>query len=67
MYKINLSATAMKDLWILREFHAEAPIVQQVKMAVEHYLESKRQEIGCDNIGEIQEIRERHELEESKL
>ena len=60
MYKISLPQEIMKDLWRLREFCGEGPIIQQIKNSVRAHIQNKEREIGCP-IADVQEAREKHE------
>ena len=52
----------LKDLWRLREYCAEGPIIQQVRKAVSDYLKSQEERIGCP-LKDVVEAMERHEKE----
>jgi len=61
-YKIELSRETLKRLWMLREYCAEGPIIQQVRKAVGQYLKQKETEIGT-SIEDVAEAIDRHRHE----
>ena len=65
MYKIILPDSTMKSLWQLKHFCAKGPIVEQIRSAVDGYIQAKEAEIGCP-VSEIQEILEKHDKEENQ-
>ena len=61
-YKFELPKAMLKDLWILREYCAKGPIIQQVRKAVSLYIQKQERKIGCP-LKDIVEVMERHEKE----
>ncbi len=53
----------MKDLWLLREYCAAPPIIQQIRESVAEYLKRKESEIGT-SIGDVAGALEKHRQEE---
>jgi hypothetical protein len=62
-YKILLPSKMMKDLWLLREYCAAPPIIQQIRESVAEYLKRKESEIGT-SIGDVAGALEKHRQEE---
>jgi len=62
-YKISLPEETMKDLWRLREYCGQPPIVQQIRRAVNEYLKNKEIEIGT-SIEDLTETIAKHSIEE---
>jgi hypothetical protein len=58
-YKILLPSKMMKDLWLLREYCAAPPIIQQIRESVAEYLKRKELEIGT-SIEDVVDTLEKH-------
>jgi len=61
-YKFELPKNMLKDLWRLREYAAQGPIISQVRNAVGNYLKDKEREIGT-TIQDASEVIEQHRRE----
>lgn len=62
MYKFSLPPKMMKDLWRLKTYCAEGPIIQQVRKAVSNWIKSREERFGC-SLKDVVEAMERHEKE----
>ncbi len=63
-YKMELPAESLKQLWMLKEYCAEGPIIAQVRIAVQNYLKEKEEKIGAP-IENVAEVIAKHNYENS--